>query len=66
VALNEIPRECACIVRDWSALALGLAPVPSGMLTRRSVSVHYDGLPGMKDEILHDEVYELLVPRAGT
>lgn len=39
-------------------LLLDLLPVPSGMLTRRSVSVHYDGLPGMKDEILHDEVYE--------
>ena len=60
MALNEIPRSCACIVTDRFALSLALAA------QSRILALHRPGLSCTKDEIMHDEVYGMLVPHTGT
>jgi len=60
VALKERPRSCACIVTNRFALSLALAA------QSRILTLHRDGLSCTKDEIMHDEVYGMLVPHTGT
>ena len=59
MALKETPTSCASIVTDRFALSLALAQ-------SRILTLHRDGLSCTKDEIMHDEVYGMLVPHTGT